>query len=127
MRETYVLTVLLYGSDTCHMLDLIVHIHEFIKARVKAEYSKLNGEFIGKFCKTHRITGIEDLKDIRDAYVHHMGEFEYLGVTVSSLQIETLTSALNYFGVDCNEEFVRSEMIKVHDVIEYWCSNIGEV
>lgn len=127
MRETYVLTVLLYNSSTCHMLDLIVHIHEFIKARVKSEYNKLNGEYIEVFCKTHRIIGIEDLKDVRDAYVHHMNEFEYVGVTVSSLRLETLMSALNYFGVECDEEFVRSEVIKVHDAIEYWCSNIGEV
>ena len=65
MRETYVLTALLHSRGTCHMIDLIVHIHEFIKARVKSEYNKLNGEFIGKFCKTYRIIGIEDLKGMR--------------------------------------------------------------
>lgn len=127
MRETYALTVLLYSDRPCHMLDLVAHLQEFIKYRVKSECNRLNGKLISTFCVNHNITGIEELKDLRDAYVHHLNEFERVGVALSGVSADDIMSTLRYFNVACSKEYVESEIRKELANVEYWCSNIGEV
>ena len=121
MVRKYLVTVLLYGKDPFHMLDLIVQLNEMVKARIKEDRSKVTKEAVDTFCAANNILGAKELKSVRGDYVHNFHDVRMLLNDLDTVCPEHIVSHLKVFGVGVEVEFVMSELEDLKSNLIWMC------
>lgn len=113
----FVLTSLLYGKSTFHMLWLVVQMNELMKQSAYSLYGR-SGESVVRYCKDNELIGSDELKDLRSAVVHSICDVESLYADYTNVRVEYVMCFLHHFGVDTSNVDVVEEWRRCGEEIE---------
>lgn len=119
MRESFMLTVFLYEDSPFHLLDAIFHAQELLKVEMKRNNLKCTSQSVYEFCVDAKITGISEIKNIRDMYVHDVTNYEGLRFTLLQVSADNILSILEHFNVKCCIYEIEADLDKVINLLDY--------
>ena len=115
MRETYILTALLYSDAPFNLLQAITCAHEFIKNRIKRSGS-LSRTSIDKYYYGHGIHEPSLIKNVRDAYVHNVNDSSMVLAAVGCLDSSMVVSLFSIFDIDWDVQKTVRCVRRIHGI-----------
>ena len=100
-----------------------MHIHEFLKKDVCAIYGKMSVVNITRLCDDKNLSDINNIRDIRNLYVHDLANVEDLVGVLEHTDVSVIQDYLVYFNVPCTFEEIFGKYSKTLTMLRSLCNS----